>query len=81
MDIIIPIGIGFLLNIIIFTIVFFLIKNKRLARVTPFISTFVLILISFIIGNWIGIGLLVISAGMLIGAITTLIISYLLDMK
>ncbi|MEB6549743.1 hypothetical protein MXL46_11665 [Heyndrickxia sporothermodurans] len=76
MDIFIPIGIGFALNIAVYIIVFFIVKNKRLARATPFISTFILILISFIIGRWIGMGLAVISLGMLVAAVVTLVASF-----
>lgn len=76
MDIFIPIGIGFTLNIAVYIIILFIFKNKRLARTTPFILTFILILISFIIGRWIGMGLAVISLGMLVASVVTLVASF-----
>lgn len=68
MDILVPIGIGFGSNLIIYLIVLGILKDKKRATSSTVISTILLIVASFIIGRWLGMGLLVISFGMLIAA-------------
>lgn len=67
-DILVPIGIGFGSNLIIYLIVLGILKDKKRATSSTVISTILLIVASFIIGRWLGMGLLVISFGMLIAA-------------
>ena len=66
MDILIPILIGFLANLVVFVFSLLIVKDKtRAANIT--IVFFVSVLLSsFFIGRWIGMGLGVISFGMLI---------------
>ncbi len=69
MDILIPIGIGFLANVIVFVISMLVVKNKRKATMITLIFWGIAVLMSFVIGSWSGMGLFVISLGMLIVSI------------
>lgn len=66
MDILIPIGLGFGINLVIFIITNYLTKNKIMSLVICLIAFIVVLLSSFIIGSWLGMGIGVISSGMLI---------------
>lgn len=66
MDILIPIGIGFFANMLVFGISILLIKDKRKASKLTLIFFGVIVLLSLIMGSWSGIGLFVISLGMLL---------------
>ncbi|MEV9639577.1 hypothetical protein ABZ756_02615 [Mammaliicoccus sciuri] len=79
MDILVPIGIGFGSNLIIYLIVLGILKDKKRATSSTVISTILLIVASFIIGRWLGMGLLVISFGMLIAAFFFRVINSLTD--
>ena len=79
MDILVPIGIGFSSNLIIYLIVLGILKDKKRATSSTVISTILLIVASFIIGRWLGMGLLVISFGMLIAAFFFRVINSLTD--
>ncbi|EGQ27955.1 hypothetical protein [Sporosarcina sp. FSL K6-3508] len=78
-DILVPIGIGFGSNLIIYLIVLGILKDKKRATSSTVISTILLIVASFIIGRWLGMGLLVISFGMLIAAFFFRVINSLTD--
>lgn len=81
MDIFIPIGIGFLVNLLIFIIcVTFKQTNQRSLQISLF-SFLAVLLASFIIGAWIGMGIAIISSGMLIFVILASIITTRLDLK
>lgn len=79
MDILEPIGIGFVSNLIIYFIVLGILKDKKRATSSTVISTIVLFVASFIIGRWVGLGLLVISFGMFIAAFFFRVINSLTD--
>lgn len=66
MGILIPIGIGFFANMLVFGISILLIKDNRKASKLTLIFFGVIVLLSLIIGSWSGIGLFVISLGMLL---------------
>ena len=66
MDIFIPIGIGFLSNLVVFVVSLLIIKDKLKATNLTLGFFIIILLSSFIIGRWIGMGLGVISFGMLI---------------
>lgn len=66
MDIFIPIGIGFLSNIIVFMISMFIVRNKTKAANVTIIFFGITIVSSLVIGRWEGMGLAVISLGMLL---------------
>ncbi|MFC5557746.1 hypothetical protein ACFPN4_01205 [Ureibacillus thermophilus] len=66
MDILIPIGIGFLSNIVVFVISFLIVKNKLKATNITLGFFAIVLLTSLIIGEWLGMGIGVISFGMLI---------------
>lgn len=75
MDIFIPIGVGFLLNIIIYLIIWGISKRKDIATTSTLASFIILLALSFVIGKWIGMGLAVVSIGMLLAYILLLIMS------
>lgn len=77
--ILVPIGIGFGSNLIIYLIVLGILKDKKRATSSTVMSTILLIVASFIIGRWLGMGLLVISFGMLIAAFFFRLINSLTD--
>ncbi|SKA89916.1 hypothetical protein [Sporosarcina newyorkensis] len=79
MGILVPIGIGFGSNLIIYLIVLGILKDKKRATSSTVMSTILLIVASFIIGRWLGMGLLVISFGMLIAAFFFRLINSLTD--
>ena len=66
MGILIPIGIGLFANMLVFGISILLIKDNRKASKLTLIFFGVIVLLSLIIGSWSGIGLFVISLGMLL---------------
>lgn len=66
MGILIPIGIGFFANMLVFGKSILLIKDNRKASKLTLIFFGVIVLLSLIIGSWSGIGLFVISLGMLL---------------
>ncbi len=66
MDILIPIGIGFFANMLVFGITMFVIKDKRKATKLTLVVFGIIVLLSLIIGSWSGMGLFVISLGMLL---------------
>lgn len=69
MDILLPMGVGFLLNILIYLIMLGLLKNNYIATGSTFIATITVFVIGLIIGRWAGMGIGVISAGMLLAAL------------
>lgn len=66
MDILLPIGIGFFANMLAFGISILVIKDKRKASKLTLIFFGINVLLSLIIGSWSGMGLFVISLGMLL---------------
>ncbi|ARF16672.1 hypothetical protein [Sporosarcina ureae] len=81
MDIFIPIGIGPFTNLLVFIISkAFKQTNQRSLQIS-FFSFLAVLLASFIIGAWIGMGIAVISSGMLIFVILASIITTRLDSK
>ncbi len=66
MDILIPIVLGFVINLIVFVISKNLKQTNKRAFFICLITFLVVLLASFIIGSWLGMGIGVISLGMLI---------------
>lgn len=66
MDILIPIGLGFFANMLVFGISMFIVKDKRKATKLTLGVFGIIVLLSLIIGSWSGMGLFVISLGMLL---------------
>lgn len=66
MDIFIPIGLGFIINLIVFIISKSLKQTNKRAFIFYLITFLVVLLASFLIGSWLGMGIGVISLGMLI---------------
>lgn len=75
--ILIPIAIGFLANVIVFLISMLIVKNKRKAAKITLIFLGISVLMSFIIGGWWGMGLFVISFGMLLMSICLYLYIYI----
>ncbi|MEQ6357301.1 hypothetical protein ABNX05_22050 [Lysinibacillus sp. M3] len=76
-DILIPIAIGFFANVVVFGISMLVVKNKRKAAKITLIFLGINVLMSFLIGSWGGLGLLVISFGMLIVSICLYLYIYI----
>ena len=74
------IGVGAGTNLLFFFIAFGVTKNMNKSIKVTYVSTLVLVVSAFIIGRWIGIGLFVISFGMLALAIV-LQIGYFVSIK
>ncbi|SES78950.1 YesK-like protein [Oceanobacillus limi] len=66
MDILFPIGLGFVINVVVFIISRILKQNNSRSFLICFIAFLAVLLTSFIIGSWLGMGIGVISLGMLI---------------
>lgn len=66
MDILIPIGLGFVINLVVFIICKGLKQNNIRSLLICLIAFLAVLLASFIIGSWLGMGIGVISSGMLI---------------
>ncbi len=66
MDILLPIGIGFFANMLVFGISLLVIKDKRKASKLTLIFFGIIILLSLIIGSWSEMGLFVINLGILL---------------
>lgn len=66
MDIFIPIGIGFLVNLGIFFIAKAFKQTKGKSLLISFVAFLIVLLSSFMIGAWVGMGIAVISIGMLL---------------
>ncbi|WP_438311391.1 YesK family protein [Sporosarcina sp. FA9] len=69
MDILIPIGLGFIANLLVFIISKGLKKSNERSLLNSLIAFGVTLLSSFVIGSWLGMGIAVISSGMLLFAI------------
>ena len=64
-SILMPIFIGFAISVIIFSIALFVFKTSRIKAVhITFMCTLLVIVMSFAIGSWLGMGIGVISGGM-----------------
>lgn len=74
MDILIPIAVGVLLNTVIYLILWAVTKRREIATVGTLASFIVLLVASFVIGRWFGMGLAVVSGGMLLAYIVFLVI-------
>ncbi|CAG9606859.1 hypothetical protein [Pseudoneobacillus rhizosphaerae] len=66
MDIFIPIGLGFFINLLVFIISKSLKQTNNKSLLICLYAVLVFLLSSFIIGSWLGMGIGVISSGMLI---------------
>ena len=66
MDIFIPIGLGFIINLFVFIISKRLILTNNRSLLLCVFTFLAVVLTSFIIGSWLGMGIGVISSGMLI---------------
>lgn len=66
MDILIPVGFGFLLNLLIFIISKGFKQTDQRSLVICLIAFLAVLPISLVLGSWLGMGLAVISLGMLI---------------
>ncbi|GEN31611.1 hypothetical protein HNQ35_002105 [Cerasibacillus quisquiliarum] len=75
MDILIPLLLGVGINLIIYTIGIFLIKDRKSCLISLYLTTISSVFISLLIGGFTGIGILVISLGMFIVAITLSLIT------
>lgn len=74
MDILIPIGLGFHINLIIFIVAKFFKQSDEKSLILCLIAFGVVLFISFLNGAWLGMGIGVISLGMLIFVIVTRVI-------
>ncbi|SOC42675.1 YesK family protein [Ureibacillus acetophenoni] len=74
MDIFIPIGIGFVINLVVFIVCKILKQSNNKSLLLCLISFIAVLLSSFIIGSWLGMGIGVISSGMLIFVILTVLV-------
>ncbi|GEN32526.1 ABC-type multidrug transport system permease subunit [Cerasibacillus quisquiliarum] len=81
MDFLIPVFLGITINLIIFTIAIFTVKDRKACNITLFLTTASTLFISLLIGGFTGIGILVIALGMLIVAITFSLINLILKKK
>ncbi|SES18030.1 hypothetical protein SAMN04487944_12223 [Gracilibacillus ureilyticus] len=83
MDIFIPVGIGFVSNLVIFGIFMLIMKDLKKAANISLVSFGIVFLASFVIGGWGGMGTAVISSGMLLLSISVylyiFIISFILN--
>ena len=66
MDIFIPIGLGFIINLLVFIISKSLKQTNNRSLLICSFTFLAVLLTSFIIGSWLGMGIGVISSGMLI---------------
>lgn len=66
MDIFIPIGIGFLTNLFVFVISKAFKQTTKRSLLICLFSFLVVLITAFIIGSWLGMGIGVISLGMLV---------------
>ena len=66
MDIFIPIGLGFIINLLVFIISKSLKQTNNRSLLICLFTFLAVLLTSFIIGSWLGMGIGVISSGMLI---------------
>ena len=66
MEIFIPIGLGFLINLLVFIISKGLKQTNNRSLLICLFAFLAVLLTSFIIGSWLGMGIGVISLGMLI---------------
>lgn len=81
MDIFIPISIGFFANLLVFIISKGFKQTNKSSLQISLVAFLVVLTASFIIGSWLGMGIAVISSGMLIFVILAGIITALLDLK
>lgn len=65
MDLFIPIAIGFVVNAIIFTICRYVKQSYTATLKICFYSFLIVLIASFLVGRWIGLGIAVMSSGML----------------
>ncbi|SDN28843.1 hypothetical protein SAMN05518871_104175 [Psychrobacillus sp. OK028] len=66
MEIFIPIGLGFVINLLVFIISKSLKQTNNRSLLICLFSFLAVLLASFIIGSWLGMGIGIISLGMLI---------------
>ena len=72
-----PILLGFVVNVVLFFISLYIVKNRvKATHVTFFVATLVFIS-SLVIGSWVGIGIGVISFGMFISTILLYIYNFI----
>lgn len=81
MNIFIPIAVGFLLNVVIYLILWALTRKRSIATISTLASFIILLVSSFIIGSWLGMGLAVVSGGMLLASILFLVIDVFIKGK
>lgn len=75
MDIFIPMGVGFLANMMIYLIIWGITKRKTIAVTSTLASFIILLISSFVIGRWVGMGLGIVSGGMLLASMLFLVIN------
>ncbi|SFB19957.1 YesK-like protein [Lentibacillus halodurans] len=66
MDIFIPVGLGFIINLLIFIIAKSLKRTNDTSLLICIIAFFIVLITSLVIGRWKGLGIGVLSIGMLI---------------
>jgi hypothetical protein len=66
LDILMPIGLGFVINLVVFIISKSFKQTNKMSFLICLIAFLAVLLASFIIGSWLGMGIGVISSGMLI---------------
>lgn len=81
MDIFIPISIGFFANLLVFIITKAFKQTNKGSLQISFYAFLTVLIASFIIGAWLGMGIAVISSGMLIFVVLASIITTRLDLK
>lgn len=69
MDFLVPIFIGAAINLFIYLVARLMIKDKRALALIPFFITISTVVILFVIGGFVGMGIAVIALGMLVVAV------------
>lgn len=81
MDIFIPVGVGFIINLVIFIIGKSLKQTNDTALLICIIAFFIVFITSLVIGRWMGLGIAVLAGGMLICVIFIKIIMVIIPRK
>ena len=76
-----PILLGFVVNIVLFFISLYIVKNRVKATHVTFFAATLVFISSLVIGSWVGMGIGVISFGMIISTILLYIFSFLSSKK
>lgn len=72
-----PILLGFVVNVVLFFISLYIVKNSLKATHVTFFATTLIFISSLVIGSWVGIGIGIISFGMFISTILLYIYNFI----